>query len=81
LTGESTKSHPPDMERLLDNLGIAELEPDNIVYTYSLVVLQFCIGQYDLKLAEADGIAGQPVKTFEEMFRELVVRYRTRHRN
>jgi hypothetical protein len=75
------KSHPPDMERLLDNLDIAQLDSDNIVYSYSLVVLQFCIGQYDLKQAEADGVVGQPDPTFEEMFRDLAVRFHTRHRN
>nr|WP_314621496.1 phage exclusion protein Lit family protein [uncultured Noviherbaspirillum sp.] len=75
------KSHPPDMERLLDNLGIAQLNPENIVYSYSLVVLQFCIGQYDLEQAEVDGVDGQPVPTFEEMFRELAIRYHVRHRN
>jgi len=74
------KSHPPDMERLLDNLDIAQLNPENIVYSYSFVILQFCIGQYDLKQAEADNFTGQQTPTFEEMFREFASRYHTRHR-
>lgn len=75
------KSHPPDLERLLDNLDIAQLKPDSIVYSYSLVVLQFCVAQYDPKQAAVDDVVGQPDPTFEEMFRELASRYHTRHRN
>lgn len=74
------KSHPPDVERLLDSLEVARLDPENVVYSYSLVVLQFCIGQYDLKQAEAEGAAVEEIPTFEEMFRELAIRYHTRHR-
>lgn len=74
-------SHPPDIERLLDNLDIANLDNENIVYSYSFVVLQFCIGQYDLKQAEMNGNVGQPAPTLEAMFRELAIRYHTRHRN
>lgn len=74
------KSHPPDMERLIDNLDIAELDPENSVYAYSLVVLQFCIAQYDIKQAEVDGVDGRPAQTLEEMSRELATRYHTRHR-
>ncbi|MFL9888854.1 phage exclusion protein Lit family protein [Paraburkholderia agricolaris] len=74
------KSHPPDIERLLDNLDVAQLGHENIVYSYSFVVLQFCIGQYDLKQAESNGVAEESVPTLEGMFRELAVRYHTRHR-
>lgn len=74
------KSHPPDMERLLDNLDIARLDKENLVYAYSFVVLQFCISQYDLKQAESDTLPGQTAPSFEDMFRELAVRYHTRHR-
>lgn len=73
-------SHPPDMERLLENLEIAQLDPENIVYSYSLVVLQFCISQYDLKQAKTEDVAGEAIPTFEEIFRELAIRYHTRHR-
>lgn len=74
------KSHPPDMERLLDNLAIAELDPENIVYSYSFVVLQFCIGQYDLAQAQAEPATGNSAPTLEEMFRDLALRYHMRHR-
>lgn len=75
------KSHPPDMERLLDNLEIAKLNQENIVFSYSFVVLQFCIGQYDLRQTETGFVDGQPIPTFEEMFNELALRYHVRHRN
>ncbi len=75
------RSHPPDMERLVANLEIAQLGEENIVYSYSFVILQFCIGQYDLKQAEVDEIVGHPAPTFEKMFREFVTRYHTRHRS
>jgi hypothetical protein len=75
------KSHPPDMERLIDNLDIAQLNPENPVYAYSLVVLQFCIAQYDQNQAKVDGVDEQLDLTLEEMSRELAIRYHTRHRN
>lgn len=74
------KSHPPDMERLLDNLAIARLNQENIVFSYSFVVLQFCIGQYDTKQAEVGVEGAQPIPTLEQMFNELALRYHVRHR-
>jgi len=39
-------THPPAPERLFVNLDTAALPPDNIVFSYCLVILQFCVVQY-----------------------------------
>lgn len=74
------KSHPPDIERLFDNLAIADLDADNIVYSYSLVVLQFIIGQYDVNQADVNSIPEQSDMSLRDIFSELAVRFHTRHR-
>lgn len=73
-------THPPDLERLLDNLDLARLPKDNIVYTFGMVVLKLCIGQYDLEKAAIGNAEADAQKPFEELFREALVLHNTRHR-
>jgi hypothetical protein len=68
-------THPSSPERLYANLQIAGLPPDNIVFSFSLVVLQFCIGQYT-NAPSADANVG----TFDEYLGDFLAIYATRHR-
>lgn len=73
-------THPPDMERLLDNLDLARLPKDDIVYMVGLLVLKFCIGQYDQEMAAIGHSEADAEKPFEELFRDALVLFNTRHR-
>lgn len=80
LQTPEVKSHPPDIERLLTNLEIAQLDPESKVYAYSLIVLQFGISQYDPELAKGEWGAEASAQPFEEIFRDLAIRFLRRHR-
>lgn len=69
-------THPPAPERLFVNLDTAALPPDNIVFSYCLVILQFCIAQYT-SAPPVDEDRG----TFAEVYEEFLMAYATRHRD
>jgi hypothetical protein len=68
-------THPPDLERLYDNVDLAELPPNNIVYDFCVVVLMLCVGQYGPVT-----ILEREIITSREVYDDLVVQFHRRHR-